>query len=151
MKYQNGSLKQIQRKDGLTWLYRFHVERPDGTRVENTRFVGRVADFPNMGRAWKQVDKLGLRLAINTNSDSDDPTFVELVTEYFNEEYGPDASEMKANTTTESVKHIPFNVLVPEFGRMKVASIKPKQIREFINDPAEKRIWRHLQPPNTKL
>ncbi len=48
--YQGGSLRQVQRKDGLTWLFRYRIDK-DGRRVENTTRVGLVKDFPSESAA----------------------------------------------------------------------------------------------------
>ena len=43
-RYQNGSIRIEQRKDGPTWVYRFQVTRADGKRVEHTTPIGLVAE-----------------------------------------------------------------------------------------------------------
>src|ERR1035441_1576901 len=102
--YQGGSLRQVQRKDGLTWLFRYRIDR-DGRRVENTTRVGLVKDFPGESAAQREVDRLGLRLNINPGPASMNPTFAELAVRYFAEEYGEDAEVPRANTTKAAVEH----------------------------------------------
>lgn len=41
---------------GMTWLYCFQATRPsDGKRVENSKRVGLVANFPDDEAAWAEV------------------------------------------------------------------------------------------------
>src|ERR1700741_4158331 len=45
----------------MTWLFCLQVTRPsDGKRVENSKPVGLIADFPDEKAAWVEVGKLGL-------------------------------------------------------------------------------------------
>jgi hypothetical protein len=46
MSYQQGSLRQVQRKDGLTWFLRYRTEK-NGKRVENTKRIGLVSGSAN--------------------------------------------------------------------------------------------------------
>jgi hypothetical protein len=60
-KIQRGWLRKKEYADGLTWLFCFQVTRPsDGKRVENSKRVGLVADFPDEEVAWMEVGTLGL-------------------------------------------------------------------------------------------
>jgi hypothetical protein len=54
-RYQNGSVRIEQRKDGPTWVYRFQVTRSDGKRVEDTKEKD----------AWDGVDRQHLRETVN--------------------------------------------------------------------------------------
>ena len=45
MAYQRGSLKQVKRKAGFTWILRYRITQPDRRRVEHTHIVGLVSDF----------------------------------------------------------------------------------------------------------
>jgi hypothetical protein len=46
-----GSLKVEERMDGAVWVLRFKVTREsDHKRVERTRVIGRVQDFPQKRR-----------------------------------------------------------------------------------------------------
>src|SRR5208282_696298 len=67
MKYQKGSLRQVKRQEGMTWLFRFQTTK-DGRRVENTARVGLVSDFPSESSAQREVDRLGLRAEINKDA-----------------------------------------------------------------------------------
>jgi hypothetical protein len=65
MAFQRGSLKKVERKEGLSWVLRYRVNAADGRRVENTLPVGLVSMFPKERDAWREVDKLGLLARIN--------------------------------------------------------------------------------------
>jgi integrase len=129
--YQGGSLRKVQRKDGLTWLFRYRIEK-GGHRVENTTRLGLVSDFPSESAAQREVDRLGLRLNINPGPASMNPTFAEMALKYFAEEYGEDAERPKANTTKVTVEHCLFGCLTPKWGKQTVCSIEPKAVRDWL-------------------
>ena len=56
-----------------------------------------------------------VRLNINPNPASMNPTFAELALKYFAEEYGEDAEVPKANTTKTAVEHYLFECFTPAF------------------------------------
>ncbi len=64
MSYQQGSLRQVRRKEGMVWYFRYRTEK-DGKRVENTKRVGTVSELNTESAAWKKVDEMGLRAEIN--------------------------------------------------------------------------------------
>ena len=41
-RYQEGSIRQIERADGMTWALRYYTTRADGKRVEHTVAIGLV-------------------------------------------------------------------------------------------------------------
>jgi len=146
MSYQQGSLRQVKRKDGLTWLFRYRVTK-NGRRVENTRVVGLVQNLPTESSARKEVDRFGIRPQVNHNiSASTEPTFGELALRYFAAEYGEDAEEQKADTTTAATKHYLFSYLVPEFGEQKASAIEPKAVKNWLK---KLRKENHLAAPTT--
>jgi len=44
-RYQNGSVRIEQRRNGPTWVYRFQITRSDGKRVEHTAALGSVEEL----------------------------------------------------------------------------------------------------------
>jgi len=70
MSYQRESLKKVPRREGLTWVLRYRVNTADGRRVENGLTVGLVRDFPGESGAWREVDRLGLLIRINSDAPS---------------------------------------------------------------------------------
>ncbi len=68
-RYQNGSVRIEQRKDGPTWVYRFQVTRSDGKRVEHTSSLGLVRDIGSKEKdAWDGVDRQHLRKPLTTSA-----------------------------------------------------------------------------------
>ena len=56
-----GSLRKEMRADGPTWVYRYYCTREtDGKRVERTRAIGLVRQFPSESRARDEVIELDL-------------------------------------------------------------------------------------------
>ena len=47
MSEHRGTLRKTKRKQGWAWVLRYQTTREsDGKRVENTRVIGLVKDFP---------------------------------------------------------------------------------------------------------
>jgi hypothetical protein len=69
-RYQAGSLKKINTKQGLVWKLRYFAHRdPDGKWSEQTPLlVGAVSDFPTEKRARAEAVRLGLIEQINRTS-----------------------------------------------------------------------------------
>src|SRR5207248_11675388 len=65
MAYQRGSLKKAERKEGLTWVLRYRINGKEQTPL----VVGMVSDFPTEDDANVEVDRLGLRVRINSQSN----------------------------------------------------------------------------------
>jgi hypothetical protein len=61
MAYQRGSLKKVERTEGLTWVLRYRIDGKEQTPL----VVGLVNDFPTEDDANVEVDVLGLRVRIN--------------------------------------------------------------------------------------
>jgi len=103
MSYQRGSLKQENRKEGVTWLLRYRVNSPDGKRVENTLPIGLVRDFPSKGDAWREVDRLGLGNRINSEEYfSGAIKFAALAEFYLKTDYGEDAGARNPTPASRS-------------------------------------------------
>src|SRR5437667_137959 len=84
MAYQRGSLKQVERKEGLTWVLRYRVTKPDGNRVEGTPLVvGLVCDHPTQADAQREVDRLGLRARINVDQPQAGPLKFDALAEFY--------------------------------------------------------------------
>jgi hypothetical protein len=56
-----GSLKVEERLEGEVWVLRFKVTRAsDHMRVERTRVIGRLQDFPTEAQAFAEAERLRL-------------------------------------------------------------------------------------------
>src|SRR5579864_9373950 len=97
MAYQRGSLKKMPRKEGEIWVLRYRIANAEGRRVENIATVGLVCNFPKEQDAWREVDRLGLLVRIN--SDAPCPTrsrFDALAEHYLKADFGEDAVRPKS-------------------------------------------------------
>ena len=133
MAYQRGSLKQVPRKDGDIWMLRYRVATADGRRVEHGLPVGLVRDFPNEGAAWREVDKLGL--LVRVNSDAPCPgriRFNQLAEHYLKADFGEDAVRPKSDTTIPNVQRYVRKYLVARFGPEIAEDIKPLTIQRWM-------------------
>src|SRR6202035_5091256 len=106
MAYQRGCLKTVRRKEGDSWVLRYRVRTADGRRVENNLPVGFLRDFPSEKAAWREVDRLGLLIRIN--SDAPAPgriRFNALCEHYLKADFGADAVRPKSANTIPIVEH----------------------------------------------
>ncbi len=133
MAYQRGSLKQMQRKEGMTWVLRYRVSNAEGRRVENIATVGLVRDFPKEQDAWKEVDRLGLLVRIN--SDAPCPgriRFDALAEHYLKADFGADAIRPKSENTVPILEHYVRDYLIARFGESIAEDIKPLEIQRWL-------------------
>ncbi|MFY9703691.1 MAG: site-specific integrase [Terriglobales bacterium] len=132
MAYQRGSLKQVPRKEGDTWMLRYRVVTADGRRVENGLTVGFVRDFPSEKAAWREVDRLGLLIRIN--SDAPAPgriRFNALCEHYLKADFGADAVRPKSANTIPIVEHYVRDYLSARWGTEIAEDIKPLEIQRW--------------------
>jgi integrase len=132
MAYQRGSLKQVPRKEGETWVLRYRVVTADGRRVENGLTVGLVRDFPSEKAAWREVDRLGLLIRIN--SDAPAPgriRFDALCEHYLKADFGADAVRPKSANTIPIVEHYVRDYLSARWGTEIAEDIKPLEIQRW--------------------
>jgi hypothetical protein len=132
MAYQRGSLKQVPRKEGDTWMLRYRVVTADGRRVENGLTVGLVRDFPSEKAAWREVDRLGLLIRIN--SDAPAPgriRFNALCEHYLKADFGADAVRPKSANTIPIVEHYVRDYLSARWGTEIAEDIRPLEIQRW--------------------
>jgi integrase len=133
MAYQRGSLKQVPRKKGDTWVLRYRVAAADGRRVENALPIGLVRDFPNEKAAWREVDRLGVLVRIN--SDSPNPgriRFNSLAEHYLKADFGADAVRPKSENTIPIVTHYVRDYLSARWGDEIAEDIRPLEIQRWM-------------------
>src|SRR5260370_34483402 len=106
MGYKLGVMKQVPRKKGVTWMRRYRVTGTDGRRVENTLPIGLVRDYPTEKAAWREVDKLGLRIRINETLAPGRIHFDALGEHYLRADFGQDAVRPKTEGTTANTQQI---------------------------------------------
>ena len=131
MAYQRGSLKQVSRKTGLTWILRYRVTQ-EGKRLERACIVGLVADFPKRKDALREVDRLGLVARINNESADTRIHFNALAEHYLKADFGQDAVRPKTERTTLNIQQIVRSYLIPRWGHEIADDIKPLDIQRWL-------------------
>src|SRR5712692_8383702 len=129
MAYQRGSLKKVQRKEGLTWVLRHRIKK-DGRWTEATPLVvGLFADLPDEVAANKRVDELGLRVLINCENHTGQIKFNALAEYYLRVEVDP---EVTANPMSENtmpiLEHYVRDLLIARWGDQIAEDIQPLEI-----------------------
>jgi integrase len=132
MAYQRGSLKQVPRKEGDTWVLRYRVTNAEGRRVENTLLVGLLRDFPKENDAWREVDKLRLHIRINEAPCPTRPRFSTLAEHYLKADFGADAIRPKSENTITITNHIVRDYLIARWGNDIAEDIKPLAIQRWL-------------------
>ena len=132
MAYQRGSLKQVKRKKGLTWILRYRITKADGSRAENSETVGLVNDFPKESDALKEVDRLGILVRINADVQTGRIRFAALAEQYLKNDFGADAVRSKTERTVLNTEHIVRDYLVARWRNEVAEDIKPLEIQRWL-------------------
>src|ERR1035441_10798652 len=104
MAYQRGSLRLVSRKSEDVWMLRFRLNSADGSRKENTLPVGLLRDFPTEKAAWREVDRLGLLVRINSEGSGTRIRFDAHAEFYLKADFGDDAVRPKSVNTIPIVE-----------------------------------------------
>jgi integrase len=131
MAYQRGCLKKVRRKEGETWVLRFRVTNAEGHRVEHTLPVGLVQKFPKDKDAWREVDRLCLRVRINDTPCPGRVSFEFLAEHYLKADFGADAVRPKTERTTLNTQQIVRSYLIPRWGDEIAEDIKPFELQRW--------------------
>lgn len=130
-----GSLRAEQRKDGAVWVLRFKATRAsDGKRVERSRVVGPVENFPTKAQAFKEAERLKL-YTIEPGSKRGKLTFKSLAEAYLQSlKEKPKSSKRKpkAASTIEDRERIIKKRLILRFGELEALKIKPSEIKDWL-------------------
>jgi integrase len=132
MAYQRGSIQKKERKAGETWVLRYRVMNAEGKRVEHILPVGLVRDFPKEKDAWKEVDKLGLLVRINDESNDVRIRFDALAEFYLKVDFGESAMRPKSVNTVPIVQHYVRDYLIKRWGNQIAEDIKPLEIQQWL-------------------
>jgi integrase len=140
-RYQNGSIRIEQRKDGPTWVYRFQITRADGKRVEHTMPIGLVSRIGDQERdAWDEVDRQRLRENVNQFEfpfDGKPRTYGQLCQHYIANELMEDQSDAtieKAFATTETYKRHLVQRIIPRWGRLAPLAIESLEVERWFRE-----------------
>jgi len=118
--------------DGMTWLFCYLVHRPsDGKRVENSKRVGLVADFPAERSAWMEVARLGLEKHID-RPIGPEPTFQQIAEDWRLRELRKEGIiDKKADETADRDEHNLDCFILPRWGKSPAGSIKPTEVEAW--------------------
>ena len=131
MAYQRGSLKEVKKKEGLTWVLRYRV----GGKEQTPLVVGLVADFPTEDEASLEADRLGMRVRINcATSGTRRLRFDELAEYYLKVEFDPEVTASPKSANTKPIlEHYVRDILIAEWGNQIAEDIEPLQIQRWFN------------------
>jgi len=151
-RYQNGSVRIEQRKDGPTWVYRFQTTRSDGKRVEHTAALGLVDDLGGAEKdAWAEVDRQRLRETVNQMQPfrGTPRTYGQLCKHFIENELMDDQSEAtipKAFATTETYKRHLLKRIVPRWGKYAPAAIQSLDVEKWFKELKKGNAKRKVMP-----
>ena len=131
MAYQRGSLKQVKRKEGMTWVLRYRIKGKEQTPL----VVGLVSDFPHEDEANVEADRLGLRVRINcTNPKPERVRFNQLAEYYLKVEFDPEVTASpKSENTKPILDHYVRDFLIAEWGDQIAEDMEPLEIQKWFN------------------
>ena len=131
MSYQRGSLKKVERKEGMTWILRYRINGKEQTPL----VIGLVSDFPTEGEANVEVDRLGLRVKINcTNPRNERIRFNELAEYYLKVEFDPEVTASpKSENTKPILDHYVRDFLIAGWGDQIAEDMEPLEIQKWFN------------------
>jgi len=132
MAYQRGSLRLVSRKGGDVWMLRYRLDTADGSRKENTLPVGLLRDLPTEKAAWREVDRLGLLVRINSEESGTRIRFDTLAEYYLKADFGDDAVRPKSVNTIPIVEHYVRDYLVARWGNQLAEDIGPLEIQKWL-------------------
>jgi integrase len=132
MAYQRGSLRIVSRKGGDVWMLRYRLNTADGQRKENALPVGLVRDFPSEKAAWREVDRLGLLVRINSEESATRIRFNTLAEYYLKADFGEDAVRPKSANTIPIVEHYVRDYLIARWGNELASDIGPLEIQRWL-------------------
>jgi integrase len=132
MAYQRGSLRIVSRKGGDVWMLRYRLNTANGERKENVLPVGLLRDFPTEKAAWREVDRLGLLVRINSEDSGTRIRFDALAEYYLKADFGEDAVRPKSANTIPIVEHYVRDYLIARWGNELASDIAPLEIQRWL-------------------
>ncbi len=94
--------------------------------------VGRLKDFPTEKAAWREVDRRGLLIRINSEESATRIRFNALAEYYLKADFGDDAVRPKSATTISIVEHYVRDYLVVRWGDELASDIGPLEIQRWL-------------------
>ena len=139
-RYQEGSIRQIKRAEGMTWVLRYYTTRADGKRVEHTVAIGLVKDIgPNKADASREVDRQKLRETINQLQPfrGKPRTFGQLCQHYIENELRIDqanSARPKEFPTVETYERHLVKRIIPRWGLLAPLAIKSTEVEKWFRE-----------------
>ena len=136
-RYQEGSIRQIKRAAGMTWVLRYYATRSDGKRVERTTAIGLVKDIgPSLADASREVDRQKLRETINQLQPflGKPRTFGQLCQHYIENELRIDqanSARPKEFPTIETYERHLLKRIIPRWGSLAPLAIKSTEVEKW--------------------
>lgn len=134
-RYQEGSIRQIRRAEGMTWVLRYYTTRADGKRVEHMVGIGLVKDIgPKKADASRETDRQKLRETINQLQpfQGKPRTFGQLCQHYIENELRIDQSKSarpKEFPTIETYERHLVKRIIPRWGNLAPLAVKSTEVR----------------------
>jgi integrase len=113
-------------------MLRYRLNTADGLRKENTLPIGLLRDFPTEKAAWKEVDRLGLLVRINSEESETRIRFNALAEYYLKADFGEDAVRPKSVNTVPIVEHYVRYYLIARWGNELASDIRPLEIQRWL-------------------
>ena len=113
-------------------MLRYRLNTADGSRKENTLPVGLLRDFPTEKAAWREVDRLGLLVRINSEESGTRIRFDALAEFYLKADFGDDAVRPKSVNTIPIVEHYVRDYLIARWGNELAGDIGPLEIQRWL-------------------
>ena len=113
-------------------MLRYRLNTADGSRKENTLPVGLLRDFATEKAAWREVDRLGLLVRINSEESGTRIRFEALAEFYLKADFGDDAVRQKSVNTIPIVEHYVRDYLVARWGNELAGDIRPLEIQRWM-------------------
>jgi hypothetical protein len=109
-------------------MLRYRLNTANGKRKENTLPVGLLRDFPTEKAAWREVDRFGLLIRINSEESGTRIRFSTLAEYYLKADFGEDAVRPKSVNTIPIVEHYVRDYLIARWGNELASDFGPREI-----------------------
>jgi integrase len=133
-RYQNGSLKQMPRKDGpAVWVYRWRETDESGGRQLRKKVIGTVKQYPTKALASSAIESL--RTSVNragVNGLAGPRTFADLVKHYRLKELPEENHKRKTKKTKKVYESNLKNHIVPKWGDYELRDVFGAEVEEWL-------------------
>jgi integrase len=132
---QRGSVSKKKRAEGLTWIFRYQVNRvEDNKRVERTAVIGLVSKIGNSRKAAEtEAVRLGYDRLLDNPTSTVSPTFRQLANHFREHELDSNGliSGRKAHETKGSDRLYLDSYILPRWGNEIAIEITPMAIENW--------------------